>query len=178
MTFMQKRKLSVAALLGSIALTIPGFTYGFSTAELSGATSEAPSQSRWDAVALGRVEPRSGEIKLAASVPGRIAEVLVKANDKVFAGELLIRLDDEEVLARLDAADARATTSLRLRDRQIGERPKTQSMIPNERSPTRALRSTAFRSIDAWATLPRSTSMRHAHDWGVRKIICASSATR
>jgi HlyD family secretion protein len=118
MTFMQKRKLSVAALLGSIALTIPGFTYGFSTAELSGATSEAPSQSRWDAVALGRVEPRSGEIKLAASVPGRIAEVLVKANDKVFAGELLIRLDDEEVLARLDAADARVALAKRARNDQ------------------------------------------------------------
>jgi HlyD family secretion protein len=118
MTFIQKKKisLSVAAMLGAIALTIPGFT--FSAAELPAATSGAPPQSSWDAVALGRVEPRSREIKLAASVPGRIADVLVKANDKVFAGELLIRLDDEDALARVVAADARVALAKRARNDQ------------------------------------------------------------
>jgi HlyD family secretion protein len=118
MTFIQKKKilLSVAALLGAIVLAIPGFT--FSAAELPAATSSAPPQSSWDAVALGRVEPRSREIKLAASAPGRIADVLVKANDKVFAGELLVRLDDEEALARVAAADARVALAKRARNDQ------------------------------------------------------------
>ncbi|MBO0756862.1 MAG: efflux RND transporter periplasmic adaptor subunit, partial [Bradyrhizobiaceae bacterium] len=115
---MQKKKtsLSVAALLGAIALTIPGFT--FSAAEVPAMTSGAPAQSSWDAVALGRVDPRSREIKLAASVDGRIADVLVKANDNVFAGELLVRLDDEEALARVAAADARVALAKRARNDQ------------------------------------------------------------
>jgi HlyD family secretion protein len=75
-------------------------------------------QPPWDAVALGRVEPRSREIKIAASVPGRIIEVLVRANDKVFAGELLVRLDDEEGSARVAAAEARVALAKRARNDQ------------------------------------------------------------
>ena len=56
---------------------------------------EIPDDQRWQAVAPGRVEPWSGEIKIAAPVVGRIGEVLVNVNDKVFAGEPLVRLDDE-----------------------------------------------------------------------------------
>jgi len=120
MTFMQERKisLSVAAVLGVIALTIPGFTHRFAAAQLPATTSGVMSQTSWDAVALGRVEPRSREMRLAASAPGRIADVLVKANDQVFAGESLIRLDDEEALARLAAADARVALAKRARNDQ------------------------------------------------------------
>src|SRR5262249_27961719 len=105
-------------LLGAIALAIPGFTHRFAAAESTAVTSGAALQTSWDAVAPGRVEPRSREIKLAASAPGRIAEVLVKANDKVFAGELLVRLDDEEALARVAAADARVALAKRARNDQ------------------------------------------------------------
>lgn len=115
---MQKKmaSLSAAALLSAIALTIPGFT--FSAAEVPAMPSGALAQPSWDAVALGRVDPRSREIKLAASAPARIANVLVKANDKVFAGELLVRLDDEEALARVAAADARVALAKRARNDQ------------------------------------------------------------
>ena len=76
-------------------------------------------QGSWDAVTLGRVEPRSGEIKIAAPLPGgRIAEVLVKANEDVFAGELLVRLDDEEALARVAEADAQVALRKRARNDQ------------------------------------------------------------
>jgi HlyD family secretion protein len=73
----------------------------------------------WDAVTLGRVEPRAGEIKIAAPLPGgRVAEVLVKQNEDVFAGELLARLDDEEALARVAAADAQVALHRRARNDQ------------------------------------------------------------
>jgi HlyD family secretion protein len=76
-------------------------------------------QGAWDAVTLGRVEPRSGEIKIAAPLPGgRIAEVLVKANEDVFAGELLVRLDDEEAVARVAEADAQVALHKRARNDQ------------------------------------------------------------
>jgi HlyD family secretion protein len=51
---------------------------------------EAPEDKRWQAVAPGRVESISGEIKIGAPLIAPIAEVLVKAGDKVTAGEPLL----------------------------------------------------------------------------------------
>jgi len=62
----------------------------------------------WAAVAPGVVEPRSGQIKIAAPVVGRVSEVLVKINDKVAADEPLVRLDDEDAQARVASAQAQA----------------------------------------------------------------------
>jgi len=71
---------------------------------------------RWQAVAPGRVEPRSGQIKVATAVIGLVDKVLVKANDPVFAGEPLIRLVDDELSARLAAAEAQVAMRKRARD--------------------------------------------------------------
>ena len=62
---------------------------------------EAPEDKRWQAVAPGRVESISGEIKIGAPLIAPIAEVLVKAGDKVSAGEPLLRLSDKEAQAQL-----------------------------------------------------------------------------
>jgi HlyD family secretion protein len=80
---------------------------------------EAADDKRWQTVAPGRVEPASGEIKIAAPVMGVIAQVLVKVNDKVFAGEPLIRLIDNEAQARLAAAEAQVAFRLRARNEEI-----------------------------------------------------------
>ncbi|AHB49372.1 secretion protein HlyD [Hyphomicrobium nitrativorans NL23] len=58
--------------------------------------------------APGRVEPRSGEIRLGASYLGRVEEVMVKVDDKVEEGELLLRLDDAEARAKLASAETEA----------------------------------------------------------------------
>src|SRR6516165_2255035 len=71
---------------------------------------------KWEATAPGRIEPVSEEIRLSTLVPGLIARVLVAPNDKVFAGELLIRFDDEEALVRLAEAQAQVTMRQRVRD--------------------------------------------------------------
>jgi len=73
---------------------------------------------RWQAVAPGRVEPWSGEIKITAAAMGAIGELLVKPNDKVFAGELLIRLRDEEVVTRVATAEAQVAMRKRARNDQ------------------------------------------------------------
>ena len=55
----------------------PGSVQGGAAQSASGQGSSA--QGTWDAVTLGRVEPRLGEIKITAPLPGgRIAEVLVE----------------------------------------------------------------------------------------------------
>ena len=58
----------------------------------------------------------SGEVKIAASIIGVVGEVLVKANDKVFAGEPLVRLIDSEVQARLATAEAQIALRRRARN--------------------------------------------------------------
>jgi HlyD family secretion protein len=72
----------------------------------------------WRAVAPGRVEPVSGEIRIGTPLNGRVTAVLVKANDKVVAGEPLIRLDDSEARARLAVAEAQVNFRKRLRNDQ------------------------------------------------------------
>jgi HlyD family secretion protein len=73
---------------------------------------------RWTAAAPGRVEPQSGEFHVGSSIIGRIAEVLVRPDDRVATGDLLVRLDDSELLARVAATAAEVTASRHERDRQ------------------------------------------------------------
>jgi HlyD family secretion protein len=76
----------------------------------------------WTASAPGRIEPRGGEVKIAAQSAGRITDVAVKINDVMSTGDLLIRIDDEEARARLSAADAEAAVRKRERDAETVSR--------------------------------------------------------
>ena len=87
-----------------------------------GARADALDEKRWEAVAPGRVEPWAGEIKVSAPTVGRIAEVLVKLNDKVFSGELLLRLDDDEARARVVVAEAQVAIRKRARNDQAASK--------------------------------------------------------
>src|SRR5437660_9597288 len=112
---------SKSAALGAVALV-------FALAALAARTGaqdagraprpEAADDKRWQTVAPGRVEPSSGAIKIAAPVMDVIAQVLVKVNDEVFAGEPLIRLTDNEARARLAAAEAQVAFRLRARNEE------------------------------------------------------------
>jgi HlyD family secretion protein len=83
------------------------------------ADSKADNNSKsWQAVAPGLVEARSGEIKIWAPVIGRISEIPVNANDKVLAGEPLVRLDDQEARARIAMAQAQVAMRKRARNDQ------------------------------------------------------------
>lgn len=88
-------------------------------------TSPAPTQTAqpapapsWAASAPGRVEPLGGDIRITSQVPGRIDEVLVGINDKVSAGDLMVRLADEELVARVQAARAEVAARKRERDNE------------------------------------------------------------
>lgn len=76
----------------------------------------APVKPLWSATAQGRVEPKTGEVKLSALSAGRIDTVLVKVNDKVVAGDVLVKVDDSDALARVMGADAEAGVRKRERD--------------------------------------------------------------
>ena len=74
------------------------------------------STTAWAASAPGRVEPSGGEVRIGAQGPGRIAEVLVALNDRVAAGDLMVRLDDDELIGRVNSALAEAAIRKRERD--------------------------------------------------------------
>lgn len=113
---MSKRKRNMTLAVAVLVL-VAGSASQFRADELQPAGSGAAPTS-WDAVAIGRVEPQSREIRIAAPMPAPIAAVEVKTNDKVFAGQLLVRLDDSEALARVAAADAQVALHRRARNDQ------------------------------------------------------------
>jgi HlyD family secretion protein len=84
--------------------------------------STSATRSTWSASAPGRVEPRGGEIRLGAQMPGKVAQVLVRMNDNVKAGDLLVSLVDDELTARLEGATAEASVRRRERDSEPGPR--------------------------------------------------------
>lgn len=115
--------ISAAALVAvsaGLAANAYGPKLGADLAQVaSPALAETPATSvtaPWAASATGRVEPKDGEIRIASQVPGRIVEVLVKNNDKVEEGDLLVRLDDAEIYAKIAAAQSEA--SVRERERE------------------------------------------------------------
>jgi HlyD family secretion protein len=107
--------LNAGVLAVSLAVSVPNIHAQVPTRAV---TSDAAEDKRWLAVAPGRVEPLSGVIKVALPVMGVIGEVLVKANDKVFAGEPLVQLVDPEVRARLVAAEAQVALRKRVRNKE------------------------------------------------------------
>ena len=116
---MSMRRTVLVAVLGLIAAA--GIFMALETMvplepAARGTSADLPEDKRWQAVAPGRVEPCSGQIKVATAAVGLVDKVLVKANDKVFAGEPLIHLSDDELAARLAAADAQVDMRERARD--------------------------------------------------------------
>lgn len=103
-------------LLGAAALALFACAGPRAQEASLAAVSDSSAQKKWEATAPGRVEPVSGEIKVLPVAAARIAQVLVALNNEVFPGELLVRLDDEEALARLTEAQAQVGMRQRARD--------------------------------------------------------------
>jgi HlyD family secretion protein len=78
----------------------------------------------WAASATGRVEPKEGEIRIVAQTAGEIVEVNAKTGDKVQAGDLLVRLDDSDAQAKLQAATAEEAVRMLERDEEIAKGPE------------------------------------------------------
>lgn len=72
----------------------------------------------WAASATGRIEPKSGELHIGTTVPGRIVDVPVKINDRVTTGDLLVKIDDEDLMTKLTAANAEVQVRVRERDEE------------------------------------------------------------
>jgi HlyD family secretion protein len=79
-------------------------------------TPAKPEQPTWAASATGRVEPKGGEVRITAEVPGRIKDIPVALNDAVKSGDLLVQLDDDDALTKVAAASAEVAVRERERN--------------------------------------------------------------
>ena len=114
---MSKQKLIFLAAFGLAGLAGAFTIRPLPTKAQGPAASHAarPEEKDWQAVAPGRVEPRSEQIRIGSPNPGRVSQILVKVNDTVFAGEALIRVDNDEIQTRF--AKTEAEVDLRKRGR-------------------------------------------------------------
>src|SRR5262245_57019822 len=134
------RKLAILAGLASLGLA--GFAVALmitpnapiqirigspSATPVPAASPTAAAQLPWIAAAPGRVEPRSGQIRIGTGVAGKVDRIAVIMNDRVTDGEVLVRLEDKEARARLASAEAQASLSKRERDNPPAGAPKETS---------------------------------------------------
>jgi len=87
------------------------------TATTNGKEAAVP-RPTWAASATGRVEPKGGEVRVGAEVPGRIVNIPIAINDRVKRGDLLLRLDDDDALTKVSAAKAEEQVRVRERNEE------------------------------------------------------------
>lgn len=134
--------VTTLVLTGAMAITI-GFLANWAasmratgpngTKQVITAAAPAPAESapevvrpHWATSATGRVEPKDGEVRIASQLPGQIVDVAVSANTRVTTGDLLVRLDDEDLLTKVSAASAEAAVRVRERDEEDATGPALQ----------------------------------------------------
>jgi HlyD family secretion protein len=119
--------ISTILVGGALALAM-GFTVNMlaNPGSLSNVTGAAHADTptpvaQWAASATGRVEPKNGEVRISSEVPGKIVEVLANTNDQVKAGDLLLRIADDDYYTKISAAAAEAG----VRERERSEEQAT-----------------------------------------------------
>jgi HlyD family secretion protein len=163
-----KRKLCAAlCLCAMLALTS---TMQRPVNAQSGGDGKTDAGKAWKAVAPGVVEPRSGEIKIAAPVVGRINEVMVKINDKVAADEPLLRLDDEDAQARVASAQAQVAMHERARNE------KSAGKAANRRDAEDAVAEAEAGLVDARSTFDKAVRAKRTGSGSDATITAARTA--
>ena len=126
---------------------------------------EAGVEPAWAAAAPGRVEPKGRELRVSAPSPAVIRDVLVQLNDRVKAGDLLIRLDDAELKAKLAAVEAEAAA--READRNGTE---AKSGAHDRRKAEDSLYDAERDAFDARIELDRLISLARVNQAGAKEV--------
>lgn len=116
---------AIASILAvSIASTVVKQPWTSGSAHAQSANEQAVQpRARWAASATGRIEPKSGEVKIAAETGGTIVEIPVEVNQAVRKGDLLVALDAEDVLHRVMAAQSEVDVRTRERSEENATGP-------------------------------------------------------
>jgi Biotin-lipoyl like len=141
-------------------------------------------QSRQEQQELGGRRPGSSRDEVGGNQDlgaGRISEVPVNANDKVLAGEPLLRLDDEEARARTAMAQAQVTMRKRARNDQAAGKAADRRKAEDAVSDAEATLVEARDAFDKVAlqsgpvAAPTSTLPQRARHGKTRRMVWTSS---
>ncbi len=111
-----------SVLAASIASTVlkQSWTAGAAHAQTAAEVdSNSVIRARWAASATGRIEPKSGEVKVSAETGGLVVEIPVATNAQVRKGDILVKLDADDAWQRVVAA--RSEVEVRKRERSEEE---------------------------------------------------------
>ncbi len=126
-------------------------------------------------VVSGRVLERS-KASLGSPVTGTVAEVLFEEGDRVRAGQLLVRLDDDEARAAVDEARARLE-SLRGSGRRIAAEELRQATLRLEQAERELARILSLRR-DGFASARDEEDARSARDLASSAVSAARERAR
>ncbi len=168
---------SRALLAGAAFLAVALLTLG--ARSLRGRAVDVAAVSRTDLletlVVSGRVLERS-KASLGSPVTGTVAAVLFEEGDRVRAGQLLVRLDDDEARAALDEARARLD-QLRGSGRRIAEEELRQATLRLEQAERELSRLLALRR-DGFASARDEEDARSARDLASSAVSAARARAR
>jgi HlyD family secretion protein len=169
---MSKQKLIVLAAFGlfGVASACASMLLSASAEQAAPSHGAQPGRKDWQAVAPGRVEPRSEQIRIGSPTAGRVGQVMVRVNEEVFAGEALILVDNDEIRTRI--AKVEAEVNLRKRGR-------ANPPLPND-APRRKVEDSAADAertvVEAQSVVDRAAAARHAGS-GSDDTLTAAAAT-
>jgi HlyD family secretion protein len=109
---------AIAAIVTSVTLNQITPRLGGEAQADSALAADALTRPVWAASATGRVEPKDGEVRISSEAPARIVEVIAKTNDRVAAGDPLVLLSDDDLEAKLSAAQSEAEVRILERDEE------------------------------------------------------------
>lgn len=109
---------AIAAIVTSVTLNQITPRLGGEAQADSALAADALTRPVWAASATGRVEPKDGEGRISSEAPARIVEVIAKTNDRVAAGDPLVLLSDDDLEAKLSAAQSEAEVRILERDEE------------------------------------------------------------
>ena len=168
-TLFRKPIFTLGFLICGVCVTILFFDVLMAGSGRNAAASPASASSAedavWAAAAPGRVEPKGREIHIGATAPATIKEVLVQLNDRVEAGDLMICLDDEELRAKVDAAEAEV--AVREADRNSSE---AKGGAYERRKAEDSLYDAERDAFEARIELDRLISLAHANQAGAKEV--------
>ena len=170
MSMKTKQDLSAALCLCVVALLLTSPIRQMVSAQSGGEGKTVDNGKAWRAVAPGVVEPRSGEIKIAAPVVGRVSEVMVKTNYGVSVDEPLIRLDDEDAKARVASAQAQVAM------REKARNEKSAGKAASRRNAEDAVAEAEAALVDARVTFDNAVRARRIGSGSDATVTAARTA--
>jgi HlyD family secretion protein len=162
------RWLFLAASVIALTVTGAGALHNYQTMEPAAATASSGEEAAEPILCFGHVDVEPGLTALNPERPGRVAAVLVRENQTVEAGQLLLRLDDRSARLHVDQARAELTEARNRLDDALSLPPRHKAQLAQQRAAVEAAESRRDAAQGRLARLRRLAKRELSSDEEVR----------